>query len=80
MTSAVWRGAAGSPGLALGPAFVVRAPGSTLEASEVQRWVSEGLAPFKVPTIVTFIESLPHNAVGKVMKHLIGKPANLVEE
>lgn len=61
-------------------AFVVRAPGSTLEASEVQRWVSEGLAPFKVPTIVTFIESLPHNAVGKVMKHLIGKPANLVEE
>ena len=29
------------------------------------------LAPFKVPTYVEFRESLPRNATGKVIKHLL---------
>ena len=31
------------------------------------------LAAYKVPTHVEFVDALPHNAAGKVLKHLLGK-------
>ena len=44
-------------------------PGSTLEISELQRFVGERLANFKVPTTVTIVtEQLPRNASGKILK------------
>jgi acyl-CoA synthetase (AMP-forming)/AMP-acid ligase II len=61
-------------------AHVVRVPGSTLDAEGVRAWAAAALAPYKVPSIVSFPDALPHNASGKVLKHLIGKPVNLVEE
>jgi long-chain acyl-CoA synthetase len=40
-----------------------------LSADELQQFLSERLAKFKVPTIVTFTsESLPRNAAGKILK------------
>jgi hypothetical protein len=30
-----------------------------------------------VPAHVEFLDALPHNAAGKVLKHLLGKPVSL---
>ena len=44
-------------------------PGHSLEAGQLQQFLGERLAKFKVPTIVTVVdESLPRNASGKIMK------------
>jgi len=44
-------------------------PGATLEVGELQRFVGERLANFKVPTTVTIVtEQLPRNASGKILK------------
>ena len=51
-------------------AFVVFAPGaSPLTAPEVQEWVAQALAPFKVPAYVEFRDELPYTATGKLLKH-----------
>ena len=50
-------------------AVVIRKPGSTLTTTELQAFVAERLARFKVPSIVLFSEDpLPRNATGKVLK------------
>jgi fatty-acyl-CoA synthase len=49
-------------------AFVVPSAGASLDAEEVQRYVKENLARFKVPREVVFVEELPRNATGKVLK------------
>jgi long-chain acyl-CoA synthetase len=44
-------------------------PGTTLDAGELQRFVGERLASFKVPTAVTIVhDQLPRNASGKILK------------
>jgi long-chain acyl-CoA synthetase len=44
-------------------------PGTTLDAAELQRFVGERLAGFKVPSVVTIVtEQLPRNASGKILK------------
>jgi len=55
-------------------AFVVGRPGSAITEGDVRSWVAEALAAFKVPSRVHFVESMPHNAGGKVMKHLLAAP------
>jgi acyl-CoA synthetase (AMP-forming)/AMP-acid ligase II len=50
-------------------AFVVARPGSDLSAAEVQRWAAETLARYKVPAHVAFLDALPYNDAGKVLKH-----------
>ncbi len=51
---------------------VAREPGA-LADDVVIAFAAESLAAYKVPTYVVFVEELPHNATGKVMKHLLGK-------
>jgi acyl-CoA synthetase (AMP-forming)/AMP-acid ligase II len=48
--------------------FVVRRSGASLGADEVRAYVRDHLARYKVPRDVTFIETLPRNATGKVLK------------
>ena len=55
-------------------AVVVLHAGATLGADEIRAWAAEGLAGYKVPTHVEIVGSLPHNATGKVMKHLLEAP------
>ena len=52
------------------PAAIVQlAPGQTATEAELQQWVRERLANFKVPVKVLFsTESLPRNANGKILK------------
>ncbi len=49
-------------------AFVVARPGRELSESDVQAHVRANLARFKVPREVVFLERLPRNATGKVLK------------
>ncbi len=52
----------------VGMAIVVRKEGQSLEEGDVIRHCLGRLAKFKVPQSVTFIDVLPRNATGKVLK------------
>ena len=57
-----------------------RGTGLQLHEADVQQWV---LAGFKVPSRVEFRDSLPHNASGKVLKHVLASPdsaSDFIEE
>ena len=61
----------GIPGPRLGEvgmAFVVLAPASKISAEDVIAWMRERLANYKVPRRVEFVDELPLNATGKVIK------------
>jgi acyl-CoA synthetase (AMP-forming)/AMP-acid ligase II len=62
----------GIPHRSLGeePAAVVHlAPGTSATEAELQAWVRERLAGFKVPVAIKFVpETLPRNANGKILK------------
>ena len=49
-------------------AFVVRADGSDLTEEELRDYVKENLARYKVPREFVFLEELPRNATGKILK------------
>jgi fatty-acyl-CoA synthase len=56
-------------------AFVVLRDGFELSEDDVQEYVKHNLARYKVPREVVFVEELPRNATGKVLKrelHEIG--------
>jgi HIP---CoA ligase len=52
----------------VGKAFVVLDPGSPIEPTEVIEWARAEMANFKVPRTVEFLDALPVNATGKVVK------------
>ncbi len=52
----------------VGAAFVVPRPGIRLEAQDVIDWARQHMANYKVPRYVEVCESLPVNALGKVLK------------
>jgi acyl-CoA synthetase (AMP-forming)/AMP-acid ligase II len=49
-------------------AFVVLRPGASLSEDAVKDYVKENLARYKVPREVVFVDELPRNATGKVLK------------
>jgi acyl-CoA synthetase (AMP-forming)/AMP-acid ligase II len=55
----------------VGRAFVVRRPGSKLDEEAVIAYSREHLANFKAPRSVIFIDVLPRNAGGKVLKTVL---------
>src|SRR6201994_2799932 len=52
----------------VGKAFVVRKPGTELTEESVIAYTREHLANFKTPRSVRFVDALPRNAGGKVVK------------
>jgi acyl-CoA synthetase (AMP-forming)/AMP-acid ligase II len=76
----------GVPHAALGQevkAYVVEKFPGTLTEAAVEEWCAVTLARFKVPAHVEFVAELPHNATGKVLKHLLGStqaPSDFVQE
>jgi acyl-CoA synthetase (AMP-forming)/AMP-acid ligase II len=52
----------------VGRAFVVTRPGSDLDEQSVIAYIREHLANFKAPRSVRFVDALPRNAGGKVVK------------
>ncbi|MGD9996134.1 MAG: long-chain-fatty-acid--CoA ligase [Ilumatobacteraceae bacterium] len=55
-------------------AVVVRAPGSEVTEGEIIDFAREHLARFKCPTSVDFIEALPRNPSGKILKKDLRAP------
>jgi long-chain acyl-CoA synthetase len=55
-------------------AVVVRRPDATAEAADVITFARERLAHFKCPTSVDFVESLPRNPSGKILKRELREP------
>lgn len=52
----------------VGRAIIVLKPGAALDEATVISHCTEQLAKFKVPTSAVFVDELPHNATGKVLK------------
>lgn len=59
----------------VGCAFVVPVPGTAPDADSITAWVRPRLANFKVPRRVVFIDQLPQNATGKVLKQDLRIPS-----
>jgi fatty-acyl-CoA synthase len=53
-------------------AYVVRAEGADLDAETVRAHVKSNLARYKVPREVEFLDELPRNATGKVLRGKLG--------
>ena len=53
-------------------AYVVAREGSELSERAVQEYVKKNLARYKVPREVVFLDRLPRNATGKVLKRELG--------
>ena len=57
-------------------AFVVLRDGATLSEDDVKGYVKENLANYKVPREVVFIDELPRNPTGKVLKRELAEDAD----
>jgi acyl-CoA synthetase (AMP-forming)/AMP-acid ligase II len=55
----------------VGMAFVVPRRGARLAAGDVIAWSREEMANYKVPRAIEFVEELPYNATGKVVKETL---------
>nr|WP_231985396.1 AMP-binding protein [Mycobacterium sp. E796] len=51
--------------------YIVVRPGASLTESDVKDYIRNRLARFKVPRDVLFVDELPRNAAGKVLKRLL---------
>lgn len=60
-------------------AFVVARRGSDLDADELREFCAERLADYKVPRAFWFLDELPRNANGKVVKQGLTPPADVVD-
>jgi fatty-acyl-CoA synthase len=49
-------------------AFVVKKDGSDLDEDTVKKHVKDQLAKYKVPREVIFLDELPRNSTGKILK------------
>jgi fatty-acyl-CoA synthase len=52
-------------------AFIVSQPGAPQDAEEIKLHVKNNLARYKVPRDVVFIDELPHNATGKLVRRVL---------
>jgi acyl-CoA synthetase (AMP-forming)/AMP-acid ligase II len=55
-------------------AIVVRAEGDTSTSEEIIAYARERLARYKCPTTVDFVDVLPRNASGKILKKVLRVP------
>ncbi len=54
-------------------AWVVRRPDSKLAIGELSEFCAQRLADYKRPRQINFVDSLPRNATGKVLKHQLNQ-------
>ncbi|NNH71202.1 acyl-CoA synthetase [Nocardia uniformis] len=52
-------------------AYIVPSPGATPEPQDIKNYVKANLARYKVPRDVLFLEELPRNATGKVLRRVL---------
>ncbi len=56
-------------------AFVVLRPGCSLDSDDVKEFVKQNLARYKIPRDVYFLDELPRNPTGKVLKRELREAA-----
>ena len=62
-------------------AWIVPAPGAPVSEDELRAFCAERLSDYKVPRRYTFVDELPRNATGKVVKHdLPGRDGSVTTE
>jgi acyl-CoA synthetase (AMP-forming)/AMP-acid ligase II len=61
-------------------AFVVLRDGQSVTEDEIKAFVKDNLANYKVPREVVFVDELPRNATGKVLKRELAEQAPEPEE
>lgn len=52
-------------------AFVVAEPGAERDAAQIKQYVKDNLARHKVPRDVVFVDELPRNATGKLLRRVL---------
>lgn len=52
-------------------AYVVPRPGAAVTEEALQAYCAERLADYKRPRVVRFVDALPRNASGKLLKHIL---------
>ncbi len=52
-------------------AYVVLKQGESADADEIRAFCKENLAPYKVPTLVEFLDELPKSQAGKVLRRVL---------
>jgi fatty-acyl-CoA synthase len=52
-------------------AFIVSQPGALHDVEEIKLYVKNNLARYKVPRDVVFVDELPHNATGKLLRRVL---------
>jgi acyl-CoA synthetase (AMP-forming)/AMP-acid ligase II len=55
-------------------AVVVKRPGAELGPAELIAWARERIAGYKLPKSVDFVDALPRNPTGKILKRELRKP------
>ncbi|MFJ4651445.1 AMP-binding protein [Nocardia sp. NPDC088792] len=55
-------------------AFVVKRPGSGLDSEMIRNYIRHRVSRFSVPRDVTFLDALPRNATGKILKRTLVVP------
>jgi long-chain acyl-CoA synthetase len=55
-------------------ACVVRRPGSSASQAEIINWMRERIAHFKCPKSVDFLDTIPRNPTGKILKRVLREP------
>ncbi len=61
-------------------AYIVLRPGEEMTEDEIRSFCRERLAPFKVPRVIEFRDSLPKTAVGKISRKELRRQAILEQE
>jgi acyl-coenzyme A synthetase/AMP-(fatty) acid ligase len=56
---------------AFAKAFIILKPEQSLTSDSLIEWSKENMANYKVPREIDFIDDLPTNAAGKIMKYLL---------
>ena len=59
------------------PDILVLREGASLTAEEFETYCRQRIAAYKVPHQVEFVDSLPRNATGKILKRVLRDEANV---
>lgn len=57
-------------------AFVVLRPDTKLEPAELKAFVSQSLAKYKLPEEIIFVERIPKNGTGKILRRILREEAS----
>ena len=57
-------------------AFIKLAENSNLTEKEVRNFLKDKLANYKIPKLFYFVEDMPRNATGKILKRVLREKVN----